>query len=87
MSRRAFKILSVFPILYFAYSLYQTTLAQLYLKPKEGGFTLFGTHYDPKKAFIERIRLTMGWMIHEALDDQKVTREGLNFLDRLFRHQ
>ena len=29
----------------------------------------------------------MGWMIHEALDDSKVTKEGLNFLDRMFRHK
>lgn len=27
----------------------------------------------------------MSWMIHEALDDDKVNREGLNFLDRMFR--
>jgi hypothetical protein len=45
-----------------------------------------GRHFDPKNAFIQKVRLTMGWMIHEALDDAKVTREGLNFLDRMFRH-
>jgi hypothetical protein len=86
------KFLMLFPIAYLSYDVYKWTLNQLYpghyrSKPDDAsGFTIMGRHFDPKKSFVQQVRHTMGWLIHEALDDAKVTREGLNFLDRMFRH-
>jgi hypothetical protein len=55
-------------------------------KKKDSGFTFRGQKYDPKNTFIQKVRHTMGWIIHEALDDKRVTAAGLDFLDRAFRH-
>ena len=46
-----------------------------------------GKHYpSPQQTVIEKVRSYMGGVIKEVLADSKVNTEGLNFLDRLFRH-
>ena len=83
-TKRALKFISIIPICYFMYTIYKWTLKSInpkYKIKKGEGFNIFGYHFAPKKTFIEKLRLTMGWMIHEALDDEKVTKSGLNFLD------
>ena len=53
----------------------------------DGTIKVMGKSFNtPKKTFIEWTRTYMGGVIHEVLADPKVNQEGLNFLDRAFRH-
>ncbi len=40
----------------------------------------------PKSWLILKSRVFMGGVIHEVLADGQINKEGLNFLDRAFRH-
>ena len=52
-----------------------------------GDFVIFGRRYRrPTQTIIEKVRTYMGSVVKEVLHDEKVNTEGLNFLDRLFRH-
>jgi hypothetical protein len=42
--------------------------------------------FNPWGAFIQKVRIYMGSVIHEVLADEKVNQEGLNFLERAFKH-
>ena len=53
----------------------------------DGTINIFGRSFNtPKKTFLEFVRTYMGGVIHEVLADEKVNQEGVNFLDRAFRH-
>ena len=41
---------------------------------------------SPQMIFLTFVRNYMGGVIKEVLADEKVNQEGLNFLDRTFRH-
>jgi hypothetical protein len=54
----------------------------------EGTLSVNGQQYNlPRRTLMERLRKYMGSVIGEVLDDERVNREGLNFLDRMFRHK
>jgi len=53
----------------------------------EGTYNLLGFEFQsPKMHFLNFTRNYMGGVIKEVLGDEKVNKEGLNFLDRAFRH-
>lgn len=53
----------------------------------EGTYNFFGLDFrSPNMIFLTFIRNYMGGIIHEVLLDEKVNKEGLDFLDRAFRH-
>ena len=53
----------------------------------EGSYTLFGLEFQsPRMVFINGVRGYMGGVIKEVLADDKVNKQGLDFLDRAFRH-
>jgi len=40
----------------------------------------------PRRTLLEKVRSHMGFVVGEVLSDERVNKEGLNFLDRMFRH-
>lgn len=53
----------------------------------EGTYRVLGLEFQsPKMLLLTCIRNYMGGVIKEVLADEKVNKEGLNFLDRAFRH-
>jgi len=53
----------------------------------EGTYSLLGFEFrSPQMILLTFIRNYMGGVIKEVLADEKVNQEGLNFLDRAFRH-
>ena len=41
----------------------------------------------PKLSYWERFRIWVASLVHELLTDPTIDKEGLNFLDRVFRHE
>jgi hypothetical protein len=87
---KTFLLISFATISFSVYRLFKAYWPKSY-KPARGpggwGYQLFGTTVrSPKEFFIDKIRGYMGSVIHEVLADDKVNEQGLNFLDRLFRH-
>ena len=87
---KLFRFMLLIPCAYYGFKTYKTFYpSEFPLQPKgpSGGFYLLGKHYpSPQQTFIEKVRKYMGGVIKEVLADEKVNTEGLNFLDRLFRH-
>ena len=53
----------------------------------EGTYNFLGFEFrSPNMIMLTFIRNYMGGLIHELLTDDKINTEGLNFLDRAFRH-
>ena len=53
----------------------------------EGTYNFMGFEFrSPQMIFLTFVRNYMGGVIKEVLADEKVNQEGLNFLDRTFRH-
>ena len=53
----------------------------------EGSYQLLGVEFQsPRMIFINGVRGYMGGVIKEVLADEKVNKQGLDFLDRAFRH-
>ena len=53
----------------------------------EGTYSVLGFEFrSPQMVLVTLVRNYMGGVIKEVLADEKVNKEGLNFLDRAFRH-
>ena len=44
-------------------------------------------YVKPQLSMWERFKIYVAILIHELLTDPTIDKEGLNFLDRLFRHE
>ena len=56
-------------------------------KGASGDVVILGKRYRrPQQTLIEKVRTYMASVVKEVLHDERVNTEGLNFLDRLFRH-
>jgi hypothetical protein len=87
---KTFKFISLATCTFGLHALYKEYWPKSF-KPKRGpggwGYQVFGaTIRSPREFLIDKIRGYMGGVIHEVLADEKVNVQGLNFLDRLFRH-
>lgn len=57
------------------------------VKGVEGTYSLLGFEFrSPQMVLVTWVRNYMGGVIKEVLADEQVNKEGLNFLDRAFRH-
>ena len=67
----------------------------LYFKKKNGEPSSLGYPDDhpaakfvrPQMSYWDRFRVWVASIVHELLTDPTIDQEGLNFLDRVFRHQ